>query len=48
MNEEKKPFGDPRWREWPKNGIKTSGKPVSKKIQKTLDEWLKNNTKGNR
>lgn len=48
MNEKKKPFSDSRWREWPKTGIKTSGKPASKKIQKTLDKWLKDNTKENR
>lgn len=48
MNQDKKPFSDPRWREWPQTGIKTSGKPVSRKIQKTLDEWLENNTNENK
>lgn len=36
----KKPFSDPRWREWPKKGIIASGKP-NKNVQKATQDFLK-------
>lgn len=37
----KKPYSDPRWREWPKKGIVFSNKSASRKVVNELDNWLK-------
>ena len=44
----KKPYTDPRWKEWPKSGIITSSKPTPKKtVVKEIDKWLKDLEKEN-
>lgn len=40
MMTNKKPFSDPRWREWPTQGIVTGGKP-KKEVHDTLQKWIK-------
>ncbi len=41
--EDKKPFSDKRWWEWPTTGIKTGGKP-KKEVHEAIQKWLKENT----
>lgn len=40
MND-KKPFSDPRWREWPKTGIKTGKGHAPKEVHKALQKLIK-------
>ncbi|MBD0968127.1 hypothetical protein HYQ59_0399 [Lactobacillus crispatus] len=44
MNEEKKPFSDPRWREWPGKGIKKFGQP-NPKVKAFIDNYFKEQKK---
>lgn len=36
---DKKPFSDPRWREWPKTGIKFGGK-ANPEVKAFLDKYF--------
>lgn len=41
LNSEKKPFSDPRWREWPKTGIKFGEGHAPEKVHETIQQWIK-------
>lgn len=41
---DKKPFSDPRWREWPGKGIKKFGKP-NKQVKEFIDKYFEGQEK---